>query len=191
MEHPQASAEPLQIETLKTDKNNGLSQGGRSFRYHAQLRHQLSVFPSLFCFSFTSSSPLSIMLFCLSFMICFFGFLFLIYLFLYRLYPSVIFFLFPSLTHRLHFIFRCVDLCSLGFTLPVMSVSLAPLIVAPGINLHSPKTPTTVTGYSSKSLPPGATAQGFFSVIGSTTTLCPPTPPSHPVCIGWLTALHQ
>lgn len=32
-------------------------------------------------------------------------------------------------------------------------VSLAPLSIPPGLKLHSPKTPTTVTGYSSKSLP--------------------------------------
>jgi hypothetical protein len=86
--------------------------------------------------------------------------------------------LFPSLTHHLHFMFRCVDLCSLGFTLPVMSASLAPLSVAPGLNFHSPKTPTTVTGYCSKSRPPGPPPWLHYHTL--------PAYPPFTACLHWL-----
>lgn len=77
--------------------------------------------------------------------------------------------------------------CALFFSLYLPFYNcffLAPLSIPPGLKLHSPKTPTTVTGYSSKSLPLIPIQRSHWLTI----SLCLPPPTA--CCIDWLNALH-
>lgn len=99
----------------------------------------------------------------------------------------IIFYFFSFICPSPRLLSVLLSFCSSGFVrmCPVSMFVAAPS-VPPAIKLHSPKTPTTVSGYSSKSRPLWPALGSYWlylqRVPAHTLTAC---------CTDWLTALHQ